>query len=81
MPKIQIILENNEGTRKGGGGYCDKTSNTIYLHPALSMRKKRLVVLHEVLELYLAGRVKHSKLDTISIAIIELLGQLGLTPD
>ncbi len=78
---ITVILENNEGTRKGGGGYGDRTSNTIYLHPALSMRKKRLIALHETLEIHLHGRLRHSQLDRLAIDIIEVLGQLGLTPD
>ena len=52
-----------------GGGYKD--CEEIYIDENLNFREQRLAVIHEVLDGYLRGRVKHSKIDKIACDVIE----------
>ena len=62
---------------EGSDGYADKDERAIYIDSELEGAYKRLVVIHEILEIWLHGRVKHSKIDKIAIDIIEGLMKIG----
>ena len=57
-----------------GGGYCD---GDVHIDKSLNPRQRRVVAIHEVLEWYLKGRVKHSKLDPLAIEILNTLDNLN----
>ena len=59
-----------------GGGYCD---GEVHIDKSLNPRKRRVVCVHEVLEWYLKGRVKHSLFDKIAIEILNSLDELEYT--
>ena len=65
----------DETERGCGGGYS--IDNTIYVDKFIDIEKQPLVIIHEVLDLMLNGRVRHSQIDRISIEIIDNLQQLG----
>jgi uncharacterized membrane protein len=71
---ITVVKEQSAGTRRGGGGYAELSSRTIYIDPKLKSAKKILVILHEVLELDFP-EVRHSRLDRAAIDIIDALQQ------
>lgn len=58
------------------GGYGIPDYNVIYIDENLSLGKQPLTIIHEVLNLYLRKRVRHSLLDQMAIDIIDSLLQL-----
>jgi len=67
------------GVLEGSKGYGDFESQEIYIEEDLdTIEEKRLLVIHEVLDMWLHGRIKHSKIDRISLGIIEGLQQIGV---
>ena len=62
---------------KGSPGYGDIENKIVYVDQFLSSGEKRFVVIHEVLDIWLHKRVKHSNIDKIVIDIIDILQQLG----
>lgn len=61
-----------------GGGYGD--GYDIHIDYTLPYEKMRLTTVHEVLDYYLSGRVRHSKIDQMAIDVIDALIQVGATP-
>ena len=74
---MKVIEE--EGLRRsiGGPGYGVIEEKCVYVDKDLSAGDKRLVVIHEVLDIWLHGRVKHSNIDKIAIDVIDCLQQIG----
>jgi hypothetical protein len=62
---------------EGSAACACKEDRAIYLDSKLEGDYKRLCVIHEILEIWLSGRVKHSKIDAIAIDIIEGLREIG----
>ena len=60
------------------GGYATVEDNSIHIDKRIPIEKKRLVAIHEVLEMRLNKRTKHSKIDQIAIDIIDALDQLDM---
>jgi hypothetical protein len=61
----------------GSPACADIEDRKIYLDSELEGAYRRLVIIHEVLEIWLHGRVKHSKIDRIALDIIEALRKEG----
>ena len=62
---------------EGSPACANKEDRAIYLDSKLEGDYKRLCVIHEILEIWLQGRVKHNKIDMIAIDIIEGLRKIG----
>ena len=79
--KIRIsFVEDLTKTLEGSTGYALKLNNDncdIFIDSRLSNRERRLVAVHEVLDVHLQGKTKHSNIDKIAIDIIEALRQIG----
>ncbi len=61
-----------------GSPACGLTEDGIvYVDANASKEIKRLSVIHEVLEMWLGKRIKHSKFDRIALDIIDALKQIG----
>ena len=75
---MKVIEEEGLKDRlKGSLGYGVVEERCVYVDKDLPEGDKRLVVIHEVLDIWLHGRVKHSKMDKIAIDIIDCLQQIG----
>ncbi len=75
-----IEIEVIEGLKEkllGSPACVDIADRKIYLDSELEGVYKRLVLIHEILEIWLHGRVKHSKIDRISLDIIDVLRKEG----
>ena len=75
---MKIIQE--EGLQNklyGSQGYADPKNREVFIDSSLETREKSLVAIHEVLEIWLGKRIKHSKIDMIAIDIIDVMMQLG----
>ena len=59
-----------------GGGYGSIEYSAIYIDENLPIEQQPLVIIHEVLDLLLRGRIRHSTIDRIGIEIIDSLQQL-----
>jgi hypothetical protein len=62
---------------EGSPACANKEDRAVYLDSELEGDYKRLCMIHEILEIWLQGRVKHSKIDLIAIDIIEGLRKIG----
>ena len=62
---------------KGSCGYGNPETKEVFVDGSLETREKSVVVIHEVLEIWLKKRVKHSNIDKIVIDIVEALQQVG----
>ena len=60
-----------------GGGYGSIEYSAIYIDENLPIEQQPLVIMHEVLDILLKSRVKHSMIDRLGIEIIDALNQLG----
>lgn len=60
-----------------GGGYAIPSHKEIHIDKNLPYERRRLVTVHEVLDYYLCGRVRHSKIDQMAIDVIDALLQTG----
>jgi len=60
-----------------GYGYKDGEDLHIYVHDGDNWEAQRLTAVHEVADLILGNRVKHSLVDYLAINIIDAMGQLG----
>ena len=63
---------------EGSCAYGVSDSKEIHIDKDLNKEEKRLVVIHEVLEIWLHGRVKHSNFDKIALDLKESLEQIGV---
>lgn len=75
---VQAQYEKSTFIRECGGGYGIPADGRIKVEKVPSRRRRQLVTIHEVLELYLARRVRHGRIDKIAIDIIDALQQLRL---
>jgi len=71
----QDIYKDNISGEKIVGGYGDL--DCIYIDENLPSEKQPLTIIHEVLNIPLKHRVKHSMIDHIAIDAIGCLLQLG----
>lgn len=71
--KDQLIDDTCEGC---GGGYYDSKEDIIYVDANLPLAKQKLVVAHEVLEMYLSTQIEHYFFDIIGRDILGGLEQL-----
>jgi hypothetical protein len=62
----------------GGYGFWEDGELFIVVDSRETVEKKRLIAVHEVLDGHLHKEVKHSRVDHISIDIIDALIQLRL---
>lgn len=76
----EIEIEVVEGLKEkllGSPACVDISDRKIYLDSDVEGVYKRLVLIHEILEIWLHGRVKHSKIDRIALDIIDVLRKEG----
>ena len=60
-----------------GGGYGDPETMSIYIDERLSPSMKLETIIHEAVELYCNGRIKHTKINDLSRDIVRLLLDAG----
>ena len=75
---IKAVFEKQPKATGGGYGKWEGDTLFIFIDPKDSPERQRLTVLHEVLEGHLSGQVRHGRLDTICIDMIDALQQLKL---
>ena len=75
---MKVIEEEGLKDRlKGSPGCGVVEEGCVYVDKDLPGGEKRLVVIHEVLDIWLHGRVRHSNIDKIAIDVIDCLQQIG----
>ena len=60
-----------------GGGYGDPETMSIYIDERLSPSMKLETIIHEAVELYCKGRIKHTKINDLTRDIVRLLLDAG----
>lgn len=58
------------------GGYGDPETMTIYVDERLSPEMKLETIIHEAVELYCKGRIKHSKINDLSRDLTQVLSEV-----
>ena len=76
--KMKVIEESGlTEILEGSCAYGIFSDREVHIDKDINNEKKRLAVIHEVLEIRLKGRVRHSKFDSIALDIIDSLDQIG----
>jgi len=80
---IRLYFENlsevfdPETGKSCGGGYGDPETMSIYIDERLSPSMKLETIIHEAVELYCRGRIKHTKINDLTRDIVSLLLDAG----
>ncbi|MDD4873407.1 MAG: hypothetical protein PHE15_00290 [Dehalococcoidales bacterium] len=72
-----IDPETGMGCGGCGGGYGDPETMSIYIDERLSHSMKLETIIHEAVELYCKGRIKHTKINDLTRDIVRLLLDAG----
>lgn len=72
-----IDSESGAGCGACEGGYGDPETMSIYIDERLSPSMKLETIIHEAVELYCKGRIKHTKINDLTRDIVRLLLDAG----
>jgi hypothetical protein len=76
-----IDAESGAGCGVCSGGYGEPDTMTISVDDRLSPEMKLETIIHEAIELYCKGRIRHVKINDLTRDIIRLLKETGNIKD